>query len=105
MPSFPKREADAVALADAMIAGYPQNPSVFPTLFCYPQMNSFDPHSAIRNPKLLGGAFGSWEQAGMALETHTLLSNQSQRRQIEYRIIAVNSAGVSIPSNTAAVVL
>jgi len=52
-----------------------------------------------------GGAFGSWEQAGMALETHTLLSNQSQRRQIEYRIIAVNSAGVSVPSNTAAVVL
>lgn len=52
-----------------------------------------------------GSAFGSWEQAGMALETHALLSNQSQRRQIEYRIIGVNSAGVSVPSNTAALVL
>jgi len=52
-----------------------------------------------------GGALGSWEQAGMALETQALLTNQSQRRQIEYRIIAVNSAGISIPSNTAAVVL
>jgi len=52
-----------------------------------------------------GGAFASWEQAGMALETHALLSNQSQRRQIEYRIIGVNSAGISVPSNTAAVVL
>jgi len=52
-----------------------------------------------------GGAFGSWEQAGMALETQALLTNQSQRRQIEYRIIAVNSAGISVPSNTAAVVL
>jgi hypothetical protein len=49
-----------------------------------------------------GGAFGSWEQAGMALETHALLSNQSQRREIEYRIIGVNSAGISVPSNTAA---
>ena len=52
-----------------------------------------------------GGAFGNWEQAGMALETHALLSNQSQRREIEYRIIGVNSAGISVPSNTAAVVL
>ena len=52
-----------------------------------------------------GGAFGSWEQAGMALETHALLSHQSQRREIEYRIIGVNSAGISVPSNTAAVVL
>ncbi len=52
-----------------------------------------------------GGAFGSWEQAGMALETHALLSNQSQRREIEYRVIGVNSAGISVPSNTAAVVL
>jgi len=52
-----------------------------------------------------GGAFGSWEQAGMALESHALLSNQSQRRQIEYRVIGVNSAGISIPSNTAAVAL
>jgi len=52
-----------------------------------------------------GGAFGGWEQAGMPLETHALLSNQSQRREIEYRIIGVNSAGISVPSNTAAVVL
>ena len=52
-----------------------------------------------------GGAFGSWEQAGMALETHTLLTHQSQRREIEYRVIGVNSAGISVPSNTAAVVL
>ena len=52
-----------------------------------------------------GGAFGSWEQVGMALETHALLSNQSQRREIEYRIIGVNSAEISVPSNTAMVVL
>jgi hypothetical protein len=40
-----------------------------------------------------------------ALDTHALLSNQSQRREIEYRVIGVNSAGISVPSNTAAVVL
>jgi len=33
------------------------------------------------------------------------LSHQSLRCQIEYRIIGVNSAGISVPSNTAAVVL
>ena len=66
---------------------------------------SSSPHSAIRNPQSAGGAFGNWEQAGMALETHALLSNQSQRREVEYRIIAVNNAGISIPSNTEAVVL
>ena len=52
-----------------------------------------------------GGAFGSWEQAGMALETHALLSHQSLRCEIEYRVIGVNSAGIRVPSNTAAVVL
>ena len=56
-------------------------------------------------PQSKGGAFGSWEQAGMALETHALLSNQSQRREIEYRVIAVNSAGIGVLSNTAGVVL
>ena len=30
MPRFPKREADVVALADAMISGYTANPGVFP---------------------------------------------------------------------------
>ncbi len=52
-----------------------------------------------------GGAFGDWEQAGMALETHTLLTNQPLRRELEYRVFGANSAGLSIPSNTAAVVL
>jgi len=56
-------------------------------------------------PQSKGGAFGSWEQAGMALITHALLSHQSQRRQLEFRIIGVNSARISVPSNTAAVVL
>jgi sigma54-dependent transcription regulator len=34
-----------------------------------------------------------------------LLSQQSQRREIEYRVIGVNSAGIRGPSNAAAVVL
>jgi hypothetical protein len=48
----------------------------------------------------------------MALETHTLLSHQSEHREIEYQahgsawaVIGVNSAGISVLSNTAAVVL
>ena len=67
---------------------------------------SFNPQSAIGNRQSAGGgAFGSWEQVGMALETHTLLTHQPQRCEIEYRAIGVNSAGISVPSNTAAVVL
>jgi len=58
-----------------------------------------------RNGPQGGGAFGSWEQVGMALETHTLLTHQPQRCEIEYRIIGVNTAGISVPSNTAPVVL
>jgi hypothetical protein len=38
----------------------------------------------------------------MALETHALLSHQSQPREIEYRAIGVNSAGISVSSKTAA---
>ncbi len=58
-----------------------------------------------RNGPQGGGAFGSWEQVGMALETHTLLTHEPQRCEIEYRIIGVNTAGISVPSNTAPVVL
>jgi hypothetical protein len=39
------------------------------------------------------------------LKTYALLSQQSQRREIEYRVIGVTSAGISVPSNTSAVVL
>lgn len=54
-------------------------------------------------------AFGNSEQAGMALETHALLSHQSERRELEYEAsalatIGVNSTGIGIPSNRAAVV-
>lgn len=55
--------------------------------------------SEIHNPQSKGDAFGRWEQAGMALETTALLTNQFQRRQVEYRIIAINSAKISVPGN------
>jgi hypothetical protein len=32
--------------------------------------------SAIANPQSKGGAFGSWEQVGVALKTHALLMHQ-----------------------------
>jgi hypothetical protein len=42
----------------------------------------------------------------MALEAHTLLPHQAGRRGLERRIIAVNSeTGISMPSNTATVML
>ena len=40
----------------------------------------------------------------MALETHTLLMHRPRRCEIEYPEIGVNSAGINVPSNIAAVV-
>lgn len=47
----------------------------------------------------------SWRLVGTALNTTICLTCQRQAVQLEYRIKAVNKAGESIPSNTAAVVL
>jgi hypothetical protein len=62
-------------------------------------------HMIYRREQAQGGAFRSWGQAGMALERPALLSNQSQRREMEFRVIGVNNTGISVPKNTAAVVL
>jgi hypothetical protein len=52
-----------------------------------------------------GGPFGSWAQVAIAMESETLLADQPRGQQLEYRIMAVNTGGKSLPSNTAAVVL
>ncbi len=52
-----------------------------------------------------GGPFGVWAQVAIALESEILLADQPRGQQLEYRILAVNTGGKSIPSNTAAVVL
>jgi len=49
--------------------------------------------------------FGPWQQSQSAIETETFLTNQPQGIDLEYRIIAINAAGTSVPSNTAAAVL
>jgi len=206
MPTFPRREPDAVALADAMIAGFQQNPSVFPhadvpglqalraayqtaknaqldaeakavlvteakdgvltTLEdlmkvqlrqsevdvasdqeklgligwgpkapAQPsnppgQPRNLDP--VVQGPGILfldwkapapgpggrvrtylierreqvsGGAFNEWHQVGVALDSELTLTDQPRNVQLEYRVIAVNNGGNSLPSNTAAVVL
>ena len=52
-----------------------------------------------------GGEFGSWSQAGIALESETTLMTQPRGPQLEYRVKAINTGGESVPSNTVAVVL
>lgn len=49
--------------------------------------------------------FTDWFQASLALETEITLTNHLRLIQLEYRIIAINASGVSVPSNVAAVVL
>jgi len=48
---------------------------------------------------------GDWAIAGMAVETEVTLAGQERGKDLEYRVIAVNKAGESIPSNVVAVVL
>ena len=52
-----------------------------------------------------GGEFTAWHQVGIALESEVQLTGQPRGQQLEYRVIAVNAGGNSVPSNTAAVVL
>lgn len=206
MPTFPKREADAVALANAMIAGFQQNPTVFPhadvpgmqalrtaydtkkseqldaeakaqliteakdqalaaledlmknqlrqsevdtsddpvklamigwgpkapaqpsnppgqprnldpviqgpgTLFLDWKAPAPSPGGRVRTylierrEQATGGSFNEWHQVGIALDSELTLTEQPRNIQLEYRIIAVNNGGNSVPSNTAAVVL
>ncbi|MBN1518024.1 fibronectin type III domain-containing protein [Candidatus Sumerlaeota bacterium] len=51
------------------------------------------------------GVFGEWHQVGVSLESEIDLTDQPIDTQLEYRIIAINPGGNSVPSNTAAVVL
>ncbi len=52
-----------------------------------------------------GGAYGNWFQVGVAIETTTKLEAQPRHRDLEYRVLALNSSGQSPPSNAVAVVL
>ena len=48
---------------------------------------------------------GEWTMIGTALETEITLNNQGRGKEHEYRLIAVNKAGESDPSNTVSAVL
>jgi len=48
---------------------------------------------------------GDWAIVGMAVESEITLSGQERAKDLEYRVIAVNKGGDSVPSNTVAVVL
>ncbi len=56
----------------------------------------------IERRKLPGGA---WETAGMAVASEATLANQERSKEWEYRVVAVNKAGESGPSNAVAAVL
>lgn len=48
---------------------------------------------------------GDWMLVSMAIESEATLNNQERGKDWEYRVIATNKAGESVPSNTVAVVL
>lgn len=48
---------------------------------------------------------GSWRDAGMAVESEVILSDQERGTEVEYRVVAVNRAGASTPSPIVTVLL
>jgi len=52
-----------------------------------------------------GQPFTNWQPCQTAIQTETFLVNQPQRIDLEYRVVAINKAGNSVPSNTVAAVL
>lgn len=48
---------------------------------------------------------GDWNLVNMAIESEATLNNQERGKDWEYRVIATNKAGESVPSNTVAAVL
>jgi hypothetical protein len=50
-------------------------------------------------------ADGAWENAGMAVDSETLLNRQARGVELEYRVLAVNKAGEGRPSNVVTAVL
>jgi len=48
---------------------------------------------------------GNWQDVITAIEIESTLVEQPLKTQLEYRVIAINNAGVGSPSNTVMVVL
>jgi len=58
-----------------------------------------------RDKPVPGQPFTNWQDCQAAIQTETFLTNQPRGIDLEYRIVAINAAGNSIPSNTVAAVL
>ena len=59
----------------------------------------------LRREHAPGQPFTNWTHEAISLNPEITLINQPRFIQLEYRIIAVNAGGVSVPSNVAAVVV
>ena len=51
------------------------------------------------------GQFGEWSIVGTSLNNEITLTDQPRGIQLEYQVKAVNTGGISTPSNTVAIVL
>ena len=61
--------------------------------------------AAYQLQRRLGAGENGWELLAVALECRMTLAHQPPARRIEYRVVAINRAGESLPSNTVPIVL
>ena len=48
---------------------------------------------------------GAWQDVATAIETESTLVDQPKGKELDYRVVAINKAGVGSPSNTVMAVL
>jgi len=100
---FPKKEDAILALINKMVAGYQTYPTEFP---------NGDPAALVvvreeyKSKKLGQVCKEAWahlatESKDVALDALTV----RMQAELEYRVVAMNTAGTSVPSNSVAAVL
>ena len=80
MPKFPRREAEVIALADEMIAGYLANPGLFPSANVSAMQNARSLYGTTKDTQIAAQVkhdgwidittTGPHHQAGKGAETH-----------------------------------
>ncbi len=86
MPQFPRRETDVIVLADAMIAGYTANPTIFPSADTTAMNAAMDAYIAARHDqqeKLAMAQLATEAKETKLEDLETLMGNQLKLSEVD----------------------